>query len=408
MSSRPSGRRTLSLLGGFGLLLAVACSGPLLRKKGAPPPPSPALSSTIRQAQLEGCAEPEAFSPGPPLPAGSLAQAYQVHFPVGAALSSTHLKNETASQLTRSHFNHFTAENAMKPESLQPREGQFDWKEADRLANFARSLGRKITFHTLVWHRQTPGWFFSGLRPGDPASQEKLKERLRLHIEAVVHRYADVVSNWDVVNEAVEPHGDRTDSPWYKYFGSNEYVYWAFHYTREALEAQQKCSSLGKLYYNDFNINLKVEQVLALLQELEQRGVRIDGVGDQGHYRIDWPSVGELRSTYQKIVSAGYKLKISELDLNVYNDYPPPHYTFQAAPAVGFSPALDEQLARRYAELFRLFQEFDGHISSVTFWGLNDNWSWLNYEPVARPNYPLLWDAQFQPKRALQILLGGG
>lgn len=295
----------------------------------------------------------------------------------------------------------------MKPEALQPRAGQFDWREADRLAQFARERGHKITFHTLVWHRQTPGWFFSGLKPGDPASIEKLKDRLRLHIEAVVDRYADVVSNWDVVNEVVEPHGDRTDSPWYRYFGSNEYVYWAYHYTREALETRGACSSVGQLYYNDYNVTLKVDQILALLRDLESRGVRIDGVGDQAHYRLDWPSVGEIRSAYQRITSAGYKLKVSELDLTAYNDYPPPNYAFRAAPAVGFSASLDQQIARRYVDLFQLFKDFDQSITSVTFWGLNDDWSWLNHEPVARrPNYPLLWNAQFEPKAALPALLG--
>lgn len=344
---------------------------------------------------------------GEALRPGTLGDVYKAHFPVGVALSTAHLNHDKAIAIAREHFNHFTAENAMKPESLQPREGQFDWREADRLARFARERGQKITFHTLVWHRQTPGWFFAGLKPGDAASVEKLKDRLRLHIEAVVDRYADVVSNWDVVNEAVEPDGYRTDSPWYRYFGGIDYVYWAYHYTREALEAKQACGSAGKLYYNDFNVNLKLGQVLGLLRELEARGVRIDGVGDQAHYRIDWPSVGELRSTFRGIVEAGYALKISELDLNVYNDYPPPHYAFRAAPAIPFSAELDGALARRYAELFTLFREFDGHITSVTFWGLNDDWSWLNHEPVARrPNYPLLWDSRFVGKAALPALLG--
>ncbi len=352
------------------------------------------------------CAEPEAGPWGDPLEDGTLGHRYANLFSLGAALSTWHLNSAQASEIAETHFNHFTAENTMKPESIQPSEGNFNFTEADQLADFARARGQKITFHTLVWHRQTPDWFFAGLTPGDADSIEILKDRMRLHIEAVVDRYADVVSNWDVVNEAVETEGYRTTSPWYEYFGGIDYAYWAFYYTREALEAKEPCSSVGKLYYNDFNINQKVNGVLDFVAELETRGIRIDGIGEQAHYRTDWPSVGELRTTFQAIVSAGYKLKLSELDVNVYNDYPPPDYSLEAAEEVPFSDEIDQLVATRYGELFALFREFSGDITSVTFWGVNDDQSWLNNEPVSgRDNYPLLWDASFQPKAAFDAVL---
>lgn len=354
---------------------------------------------------LSDCGEPEKGPWGDPLEADSLGGKYATYFPLGAALGTWHLDNATAASIAETHFNHFTAENSMKVESIQPTEGSFNWTEADKLADFAREHGRKITFHTLVWHRQTPTWFFDGLTPGDAASIETLKERMRVHIEAVVDRYADVVSNWDVVNEAVETDGWRTDSPWYEYFGGPEYVYWAFRYTRDALEAKERCSSAGRLYYNDFNVNQKVQGILDLVAYVAERGERVDGIGDQAHYRIDWPGVPELRSTFQSFVDAGLQLKVSELDLNVYNDYPPPDYAFDPADEVPFSASLDTQLASRYSDLFALFREFAPHLTSVTFWGINDDRSWLNDEPVAdRANYPLLWDASFEPKAAFEAV----
>lgn len=355
---------------------------------------------------LANCAEPEKGPWGDPLDADSLGGKYASSFPLGVALSTWHLNDATASELATTHFNHFTAENAMKVESIQPSEGNFNWAEADQLADFARARNQKITFHTLVWHRRTPNWFFAGLTPGSSDSIETLKNRLRFHIEAVVDRYADVVSNWDVVNEAVETNGWRTDSPWYEYFGGPEYVYWAFHYTREALEAKEPCSSYGKLYYNDFNVNQKVQGILDMVALVEQMGERVDGIGDQAHYRVDWPSVSEIRTTLQAFIDAGLRIKVSELDINVYNDYPPPNYAFDPAPEVPFSEAIDQDVADRYAALFALFRELAPHITSVTFWGINDDRSWLNNEPVEnRANYPLLWDASFQPKRAFDAIL---
>ena len=110
------------------------------------------------------------------------------------------LENQT--QILTSDFNHLTAENAMKAADIHPAENTFDWTEADRIADFARQHCMKLTGHALLWHRQAPAWMFKGIVAKDPASLSTLKARLKAHIDAVVARYADVVDNWDVVNEA--------------------------------------------------------------------------------------------------------------------------------------------------------------------------------------------------------------
>ncbi len=131
-----------------------------------------------------------------------------------------------------SQFNHLTCENAMKIQNIHPAEDTYDWAEADRIADFARDHGMKLTGHTLLWHRQAPDWLFAGVTAGDSASLDLLKARLNAHIIAVVGRYADVVDNWDVVNEAISSSSSKTyrdgseGSMWYQLFGSEEYIYW--------------------------------------------------------------------------------------------------------------------------------------------------------------------------------------
>ncbi len=338
---------------------------------------------------------------------GRLAEKYSEHFRVGAAVSAWHLEN-TASILEE-HFNHLTAENAMKAGTVRPSEDGFRWDEADAIADFARERGMTMTGHTLLWHRQQPAWMFQGLTAEDPESIEILKERLKSHIEVMVERYGDVVSNWDVVNEAISDDGSKLyrdeGSDWYRIFGSEEYIYWAFHYAKEALEAQEPGSSAGKLYYNDYNITLKVDQILEMLTWLEEeKGLKIDGVGDQGHYRIDWPPISEIRATYDKITAAGYKLKVSELDVSLYNDYPAG--SFEAAPEVEFTAALEAQQATRYGALFELFRDYSADLTSVTVWGVTDDRTWLDNEPVSgRNDHPLLWNDAKEPKEALRVIL---
>ena len=336
-----------------------------------------------------------------------LAQKYQGYFPIGAAVSAWHLDNE--GDLLAQQFNHLTCENAMKVEDIHPTEDTYDWSEADRIADFARSHGMKMTGHNLLWHRQAPDWMFAGVTAGDGASLELLKSRLQAHITAVVGRYADVVDNWDVVNEAISDDPGKTyrdgseGSQWYELFGSEEYIYWAFRYAHDALESLSPGSSQGKLYYNEYLVTEKADKILTLFAWLEQKGIHVDGVGSQSHESMTFPAPSDVQAAFDKFVSAGYKLKVSELDVTVYSDYSTG--SFVASPEVPFTPALETAQASRFADLFAVYRKNAAAITSVTFWGVSDERSWLNNEPVTgRDDYPLLFDAAHQPKAALTAI----
>jgi len=335
--------------------------------------------------------------------AGSVAQTYADYFPIGAAVSAWHLDN-AAETVTRD-FNHLTCENAMKAQNIHPEEATYDWTEADRIADFARSHGMKLTGHALLWHRQAPAWMFAGVSAGDPSSLELLKSRLKAHIEAVVNRYADVVDNWDVVNEAISGYSGKVyrdgseDSQWYELFGSEEYIYWAFQYAYDALEANEPGSALGKLYYNDYLVTSRADKILSLFAWLKTKGIQVDGVGFQSHERMTWPSANDLRRAFDKFVAAGYKIKISELDVTVYEDYSTG--SFVASPEVQYTAELEAAQAQRFADLFAVYRQYKDNVTSVTFWGVSDERSWLNYEPVAgRADYPLLYKDVSTPKAA--------
>jgi len=332
-----------------------------------------------------------------------LAGKYAAHFPIGTAVRAWHLKNQT--QILTGDFNHLTAENAMKAEDIHPAEDTFHWGEADAIANFARQNCMKMTGHALLWHRQAPAWMFQGIVAEDPASLKILKARLKAHIEAVVARYADVVDNWDVVNEAISDTDAKTyrdaaeGSKWFELFGSHDYIYWAFLYARDALEANAPGSSKGKLYYNEYVLTKKADKVLKMLAWLKGKGIQVDGVGFQSHEQLEWPAVAGLQLAFDKVSAAGYKIKISELDVTVYADYVTG--TFDPQPEVPFTAALETTQAKRFASLFALYRKNKSIITSVTVWGISDDRTWLDNEPVVgRDDYPLLFDDAHQPKAA--------
>ena len=75
----------------------------------------------------------------------------------------------------------------------------------------------------------------------------------------------------------------------------------------------------------------------------------------------------------------------------------------------GLPEDVQQQLANRYAELFRVFLRHRGHISRVTFWGVDDGHTWLNHFPIrGRTNHPLLIDRNRHPKPAFFAVLKAG
>lgn len=341
--------------------------------------------------------------------ATALPAKYADFFPIGAAVSSWHLDNLT--EIVATDFNHLTAENAMKVQDIHPAEASFNWTEADKIADFARDHGMKMTGHALLWHRQAPAWMFTGVTAGDAASLETLKFRLKSHIEAMVERYDDVVDNWDVVNEAISDAAGKTyrdgseGSKWYELFESQEYIYWAYKYAYDALEAKGAGHSAGKLYYNEYTVTVKVEKIMTLLDWLENdKGLRIDGVGFQSHENMTWPSTADLQTAIDQFAAAGYKMKISELDVTVYSDYSTG--SFVASPEVPWTQDLETAQAARFQALLDLYRKNSEHITSVTFWGISDDRSWLDNEPVpGRNDYPLLYDDAHEPKDARAAIM---
>ncbi len=314
------------------------------------------------------------------------------YFDVGAAVSVAELSGAHSELLLR-HFDTIVAGNEMKWSSLQPTEGVFNWGPADAIADFARTHGLKLRGHTLIWHSQVSAWVFQDangdpLQPGNAAHRQLVIDRMRTHIHAVVSRYADVVTDWDVVNEVIDPNapGGLRDSPWLRLVGP-EFIDLAFEFADEILQGS------ASLFINDYNTNepAKLAALKNVVEGLLARGVRVDGVGHQTHISIVWPPLADIAASIDTFTALGLDNQVTELDVSVYandSDTAPP------------TAAALLQQAYRYRDLFNLFRAKSSQISSVTFWGTSDDTSWLKTFPVVRDNKPLLFDERLQAKLA--------
>ena len=313
------------------------------------------------------------------------------YFPVGAAFGPGQLDSENQTELLAYHFNSLTPDNTMKPGPIQPSEGNFRWTNADNLVEFAQAHNMAVHGHTLVWHQQAAEWMFKDADGNEmtatPENKELLLKRLEEHIRAVVGRYKDAVNVWDVVNEVIDTSQPdcMRHSMWYEVTGM-DYIVTAFRVARE----EDPDAVLLINDYNTYQVK-KRECIYTLVQNLQEQGVPVDGIGMQMHTNIQVPSISSVEAAIERFAELG-EVHITELDMSVY--------TNDTASYETISDELLLEQGYRYRDLFEVFKSHADVIGSVTFWGLGDDTTWLKTFPITRLNMPLLFDQQLQAKYA--------
>ena len=332
-----------------------------------------------------------------------LKDAYKDYFSIGVAVNMRNISNPEQIAIIKKDFNSITAENDMKPQPTEPAYGQFNWENADKIANFCRSNGIKLRGHCLMWHAQIGEWMYKDEK-GDLVSKEKLFQNMKHHITAIVERYKDVVYAWDVVNEAISDGGWQggrrgmgehpspyRNSPLYQIAG-DEFIKKAFIYAREA-------DPNVLLFYNDYNAADpgKRDRIYNMVKSMKEEGVPIDGIGMQGHYNVYGPSMEDVDAALTKYSTIVKHIHITELDIRA-NQEMGGQLNF-SRDGGNISQVVKTLQEDQYARLFKVLRKHKDVVDNVTFWNLSDRDSWLG----AR-NYPLPYDENYKAKRVYSII----
>ena len=332
-----------------------------------------------------------------------LKDAYKDYFSIGVAVNMRNISNPEQIAIIQKDFNSITAENDMKPQPTEPAYGQFNWENADKIANFCRSNGIKLRGHCLMWHAQIGEWMYKDEK-GDLVSKEKLFQNMKHHITAIVERYKDVIYAWDVVNEAISDGGWQggrrgmgehpspyRNSPLYQIAG-DEFIKKAFIYAREA-------DPNVLLFYNDYNAADpgKRDRIYNMVKSMKEEGVPIDGIGMQGHYNVYGPSMEDVDAALTKYSTIVKHIHITELDIRA-NQEMGGQLNF-SRDGGNISQVVKTLQEDQYARLFKVLRKHKDVVDNVTFWNLSDRDSWLG----AR-NYPLPYDENYKAKRVYSII----
>ena len=334
----------------------------------------------------------------------SIYQTLADYFPIGAAVDTTDLSGPH-SQLLIKHFNSVTSENDMKWSATEPQEGNFTYTTADSEVSLAQSNGMLVRGHNLVWAtgQQVPTWVFreadgqTPLSSSNPADVQLLTQRIQNHIHNVVQHFGTKVYVWDVVNEPLDPsQPDCLDhGPFYNVLGKS--------YIDIALEAARQYAPPGtQLFINDYSTTDSNRQacLIGLVQDLQNRGIPLDGVGHEMHNAINYPSVTAMVNTINTIASTfpGLHQQITEMDVSVYRAGD--RTSNYGANGGTVPPGVLAEQGWLYERYFIALRQLKGKLDGITFWGMADDDTWLDSFPINRLDMPLPFDTGLQAKPA--------
>ena len=315
-------------------------------------------------------------------------------------------KDVKAIKIVQRDFNAVTPENSMKWMHIHPGFNEFTFSNADKIVDFAKENEMYLLGHTLVWHNQVPDYIY------DIKDKKTFQDHIEEHINTVVERYQGKVDMWDVVNEALNDDGSLRKTVFLDMLGEN--------YIEQAFSLANNADPNVALAYNDYNLYKpkKRKGAIRIINSLKEKGIRVDAVGIQAHWDLHFPSIKEIEQTIEELAATGVDVMITELDITVI---PNPYELAGIAREEfkkfegdkkwdpyqdGIPDNIQEKLTKRYKDIFELFVKHNDKISRVTFWGINDKYTWRNDNPINnRTDYPLLFDREYNEKPAYDALI---
>lgn len=360
------------------------------------------------------------------------------NFIMGTSIVNSDLSDVDTMALVTRHFNAVTLGNELKPDAMFGYSGtcpgtetvmlngeelvvpRLDYSRAEKTLDRIYDWNQEhpddvimVRGHVLVWHSQTPEWWFHEDYNADKpyADIETMNRRLEWYIKTMAEhftgedsKYHGMFYGWDVVNEAVSDavsryRNEAENSSWWVVYQSNEFIINAFRYANQYMDPEVE------LYYNDYNewISNKRAGIEQLLRDvLAAEGTRIDGMGMQGHYQTAGsPTVEEFSKAARAYAAIVGQVQITELDMKASESYDGTEATREAE-------FLKE--GYRYQKLFdavKSLREEGVNITNITVWGVVDKNSWLQtFHSVggaadgAQKQCPLLFDDDYQVKPA--------
>lgn len=273
-------------------------------------------------------------------------------------------------------------ESELKWDGVEASPGGFDFSAPDRLLAFAREHGLAMRGHTLLWHEQLPAWVKTL-----PATE--LDKALATYIRTVVGHDRGTLPSWDVVNGPIADDGTGLRRTlWQERLGPDD-IARSLTLAHQADPAAALVINAYGLEGDDAKTAAKRRSFLALLRQLQDRGVPLNAVGLQAHLYANGSGPTTFRTLpafLRELAALTLDIYVTELDVN------------------------DRELTSAIPERDRAVAAVlpEPRLRLITSWGLGDRTTWLNsFFPRADglPQRPLPFDENNQAKPATAAIV---
>lgn len=362
----------------------------------------------------------------------------------GNPYNKRELQTAKTMDFVKKHYNSFTLENEMKPDNIlgssanlltiadaqakgyfipegysEEKVPELNFEEVDGAMKVANDNGLRMRAHTLVWHSQTPAWFFdTGYKNGKAVTKEIMDKRLEFYVHNVMAHVMNkekelngtagsIVYAWDVVNEYLHRSSfghtwttvyGQTAIPEYPGIGNPCYVKKAFEIAY-AMLAEYNVTDKVTLFSNDYNTYFEQDKELKLIEYINagEPAKICGGIGMQAHVDVDVPTVELFGQTLEKFLASGLEVQITELDVTINYDTKNGTYRYSD------EKETDAKQAKYIKNLMTTIIKKNNNrdktinpkgLTGITFWGLYDSVSWRS------TCNPLLFDTSITDPKA--------
>ncbi len=293
---------------------------------------------------------------------------------IGTVFAGPILSNEKLQTIVKEQFNLNVIAWGVAWSAIEPTQGQFDFSILDRQIALAQANEAKIRGQALVFPSEAPVWLKK-----DSISRDDAIVILQNHIKTIMTKYKGVISEWTVVNEPYLP-PYRTDDILHKLIGT-DYIDIAFQAARDA-------DPSAVLIYNDSNNHassgpngLTTTYTQETIQRLKGKGL-VDRVGVQMHLKGKTPP--DPLDVIHTLQSYGVPVCITEFDIDMENVSGTEEQRY----------AQEAQLTKSMVEAVRQ----SNVCKSFNFWGVGDNYSWIETNLHHDQGDATLYDGNLNPK----------
>jgi len=211
-------------------------------------------------------------------------------------------------RIVKDCFNSAVPENAMKWYSTEWERGKTTYQTMDRMLAWCESNNIRVRGHCIFWDVDEYNMKWLHDLPA-----EELRKEVERRAREIPRRYRGRIGEYDLNNEMLHANFFRRKL-------GEDIILDMF---RWAAEADPK----ALLYLNDYGIlsgGISGAATLSLYEaqitQLQQKGVKIGGIGCQGHFGNSMPDPQWIRTAFDRLGAFGVPIKITEYDYESDDD----------------------------------------------------------------------------------------